>query len=466
MTKTSSEKRVVFINLAREKYSQTIANRLDQLGYLVTSASEKTWLNNPFKDTATIHVFALDEHYFQLKSKLFNVDNNPTLVLLCCTNEQLSKDIVKVCGDFALWPCSNEELMLRLSRLMAKTEMAIEPASIRHFEEKWINLNLVGKSPVFLQVLAIVEKSAKCDVPILVEGETGTGKEEIARAIHYLSSRRDDPFIPVNCGALPDTLIENELFGHEKGAYTDAKNDQSGLISQAEGGTLFLDEIESLPSKAQATILRFAQGQEYKPLGSKVPQKANVRIIAASNRPVSNLVAHGQLRSDLMYRLNVVSVKIPPLRERVTDIERLAEHFMNRIRIKYQKPEKQFHTDVINWMKSYHWPGNIRELENFIHREFVLTEGPIINLAGTIETDHTKNCRRKILDRRQAIVFDLPFSEAKHRVIEQFEQGYLSSLIKSANGNVTLAGKLAHKERRAIGKLLKKHCIDKDQYVR
>src|SRR5258706_4658136 len=196
--------------------------------------------------------------------------------------------------------------------------------------EDFGELNLVGRSPAFLEVLELTKRFSACDATVLVQGETGTGKELVARAIHYLGARRNFPFIPVNCGALPDSLVESELFGHARGAFTDARDARRGLIAEAQGGTLFLDEIEVLTPKAQVALLRFLQDLEYRPVGGAVVHDANVRIIAASNANLGTLQSDGHFRKDLLFRLNVLSVDLPPLRERQSDVVFLAEIFLKR----------------------------------------------------------------------------------------------------------------------------------------
>jgi len=270
----------------------------------------------------------------------------------------------------------------------------------------------------------------------------------------------------MNCGAIPDQLIENELFGHEKGAYTDAKQNQAGLTDQADGGTLFLDEIEAMSIKGQVTLLRFIEDNMIRPLGATKIRKVNVRIIAASNVCLSELVAQGLFRQDLFFRLNLLHLNLPPLRNRKADIQPLAEHFMQKYRHQYQQPDKRFHPDAVTWMHDYHWPGNVRELENFVHRSFLLSEDPEI-IQTAINHDNVQSCsRRKLFERRQIFKFDAPFNEAKNNVINHFEQSYLTWLISSSKGNVTQAADIAQKERRALGKLLKKHDINPVRYHR
>lgn len=331
---------------------------------------------------------------------------------------------------------------------------------------EFIGLNMVGRSPAFLDVISQLKKFSQADAPILIEGETGTGKEVAARAVHYIGSRRDKPFIPVNCGALPDSLIENELFGHSSGAYTDAKGDYAGLVAHANDGTLFLDEIEALSFKGQVVLLRFLQNQEYKPLGSKEIKTANVRVVAATNARLASLVEEGQFRQDLYFRLNILSLQMPPLRERFGDAELLAEHFMRRLREQYGQRDKHLLPSVRSFLRSYSWPGNVRELEAKIHRGFVLSEGDGVSLPDLQEEQSpVGEERRKVFDRRMNVSFDTNYNQAKAHVLEEFEKRYLAWLMELTQGNVTLAAKKAGKERRSLGKLIKKHGIDRKKYL-
>jgi DNA-binding NtrC family response regulator len=358
-------------------------------------------------------------------------------------------EIVFHCNEFALWPCPEGELDLRLKRLGATARKAAsqpEPGS-----DDLLHLNLIGNSRPFRNVVGRLKRFARCDAPVLIEGETGTGKELAARAVHYLSHRHEHPFIPVNCGALPDTLLENELFGHAKGAFTDAREPYTGLVAQAENGTLFLDELESLTLRGQVALLRFLQEMEYRPLGSARTIRANVRVIAATNVSAEVLAADRGFRKDLLYRLNIMPVCLPPLRERADDVLLLAEHFLADLRRRYGQPERYLHVDFIDWMRGHNWPGNVRELENLLHRQFLLSDEATIRLspttvpaAGPPPSPGTSAGA---------------FRAAKAQAIEVFEREYLSRLLTQAGGNVTLAAKRAGKERRAFGRLLKKHGI-------
>ncbi len=314
---------------------------------------------------------------------------------------------------------------------------------------------MIGNSTAFLTLLRQIGKIARTDACVLIEGETGVGKELTARAIHYLSARRSKPFISLNCGAIPESLIESELFGHARGAFTDAKTNRCGVISQADAGTLFLDEIDSLPCKGQVALLRFLQDRRYRPVGQSIEQISNSRVIAATNQPLQDLVERRAFRSDLMYRLNILRLYVPPLRERKTDIVLLARHFVKVYCERYGLPLKTLHSSSWVWMMRYEWPGNVRELESVIHRNVLLSEEYEIIIDECmphLPSQPMPSPSQEFLN----------FQDAKAHAIAEFERGYLSKLFKETQGNVSAAARLACKERRSLGKLLKKYGIDKN----
>jgi DNA-binding NtrC family response regulator len=246
----------------------------------------------------------------------------------------------------------------------------------------WTGLNLIGQSSLFLQALKCIRQWAAVDATVLLRGETGTGKELAARAIHQLSVRRDGPFVPLNCAALPDNLLEAELFGHVRGAFTDAKHDAKGLISQAQGGTLFLDEVDSLSAHAQAAILRFVQDHSYRPVGGPRIHHGDVRLIAASNADLPALSREGRFRQDLLFRINLLTVSLPPLRDREGDALLLARAFIERLCAQYDA-RRELDADSIAALQCPRpWPGNVRELENAVHRAFLMSTGPWIHLGA------------------------------------------------------------------------------------
>ena len=323
--------------------------------------------------------------------------------------------------------------------------------------DAFARLNLLGESPSFREALLVISRIAAFDATVLIQGETGTGKELAARALHYLSRRRDYPFIPVNCGALPDNLLESELFGHERGAFTDAKRASRGLVAQAEGGTLLLDEVEVMTPRAQVVLLRFLQDHKYRPVGGRQFSSGDLRIIASSNVDLEELVRRGEFRRDLLFRLGTLSVTMPPLRERGRDAVLLAEHFLHRFALQHSRPGKRLHPATIAWMASYPWPGNVRELENLMLREFLLGDGDAITIQpadqgapiGVGDDEHP---------------FEQAFKQAKARAVARFEKSYLSRLLTKTRGNVSLAARISQKDRSALNKLVKKHGLAGHQF--
>jgi DNA-binding NtrC family response regulator len=309
---------------------------------------------------------------------------------------------------------------------------------------------MIGRSLAFRIADALIEKIAAYDAPVLIEGETGTGKELAARAIHYRGARAARPFVPVNCGALPDALIENELFGHRRGAFTDARDDKPGLVELARGGTLFLDEVDALTPKAQVTLLRFLQDQQFRPLGGRREEQADVRIVTASNRVLEKQAASGAFRMDLLYRLKLLHLTLPPLRERREDIALLAEYFVAKAGARYRKPVMPIDPRTLAWFEGYAWPGNIRELEHLVQREFLIADGPSIVVPAP--------AGEPVADRAPSA--PLNYRQAKRQAVAEFEARFLASLIAQTNGNVSAAARLSGTERRHLGRLLKKHSLD------
>ncbi len=315
---------------------------------------------------------------------------------------------------------------------------------------------LIGLSPNFRETVALLDRIAPYDVPVVIEGETGTGKELAARAIHYGSDRRDHAFVPVNCGAIPDTLIEDELFGHHAGAFTDARSALPGLVEVAHKGTLFLDEVDGLSPRAQVTLLRFLQDQTYRPLGARIDRRCDLRVVAASNRNLDALVEAGGFRADLLFRLKLMFVVLPPLRARAGDVVLLSRHFVDGLNVRYPRLQKHVSPSLEAWLESQPWPGNVRELENFIHRLYLLTEGEALEPPGYQNTSPHAT--------PEPAVDDLDYRSAKAAAVANFDREFLRKLLQRTKGNVTAAAKVARKERRALGKLLRKYGLCPERF--
>jgi DNA-binding NtrC family response regulator len=333
---------------------------------------------------------------------------------------------------------------------------------------------LVGTSPAFLRALEHLPTMARGDATVLVCGETGTGKELVARAIHYLGERAGFPFVPVNCGALPDTLLEAELFGHERGAFTDARERRAGLVAQADRGTLFLDEVDSLTPRAQVALLRLLQDRTLRPLGSGRETQVDVRFVAASNASLAEMVQRGAFRADLYYRLAVLTLTLPPLRERREDVLELAGHLLAR----NLPPERtlRFSPDACAALLAHSWPGNVRELENAVLRGIHLAPGEVVSashlgLPGTpvIHLDDVPAAvgEAALAGAAHAGIAGMPpFQELKQQTIQAFERDYLVRAMARADGNVSHAARDAGKERREFGKLLKKYRVDPRDFIK
>ncbi|MGD0096977.1 MAG: sigma-54 dependent transcriptional regulator [Terracidiphilus sp.] len=377
----------------------------------------------------------------------------PIFAILPADNGDLLRLATETVDDFLLWPIRPEELRTRVARLLGPGTQALTDIQATLAAEIGLG-QLVGRDPAFLSALAQISIFGACDAPVLLTGETGTGKELCARVTHLLSKRHRGPFIPVDCGALPDHLFENELFGHSRGAFTDARSDQKGLVSLAHGGTLFLDEIDSLSLPAQSKLLRLLQERVYRPLGSEVFKQAEVRIIAATNRNLEDLVKQKTFRSDLFFRINVLRIHLPALRERRSDIALLCRHFIDEICKTNDLPRKVLSPAAASKLEQYPWPGNVRELYNSMQRAVLSSPGTQIAAAVFPLNLSDDDAEPGIGD-----AACLGFRSAKLHAIQHFEREYVKQMMEKHNGNVTQAAREACKDRRAFGRLAQKYRI-------
>ena len=314
-------------------------------------------------------------------------------------------------------------------------------------DEAWRQA-IVTRSPLMLRLLEQAGMVAQSDVSVLINGQSGTGKEIVAQAIHNASPRHDKPFVAINCGALPEQLLESELFGHARGAFTGAVSNREGLFQAAEGGTLFLDEIGDMPVALQVKLLRVLQERKVRPLGSNRDIEINVRIISATHRDLPKAMARGEFREDLFYRLNVVNLKIPPLSERAEDIPLLANHLLRQSADRHKPFVRAFSSDAMKRLMAANWPGNVRQLVNVIEQCVALTSSPVIGDALVEQALEGENTA-------------LPtFVEARN----QFELNYLRKLLQITRGNVTHAARMAGRNRTEFYKLLSRHELDANDF--
>jgi two-component system response regulator GlrR len=399
---------------------------------------------NPDVVVATLDTFQETNTALFLRSLKRAFPHRPVLVT---TTHPDTFDFFRVlemgASDFLLPPLRRCELLPRLMRQARVSHRG--DALVQKLKEDIGLKHIIGESPVFLDKVQCIPRFARCDATVLISGESGTGKELFARAIHYLSPRAGQPFIPVNCGALPENLVESEVFGHKRGAFTGAASDQAGLIREAEGGTFFLDEIDCLTPQAQVKLLRFLQDGEYRSVGSHQIRHANIRVIAAANADFSYIVRSGKFREDLFYRLNVLALKLPALRERSSDMLLLAFDFLEKQAAITEMRPKNLSLAALSRLLAHSWPGNVRELQNVLMRATVLSDRDSIEAA---DLD---------LPEEGFPAEDQSFRAMKSRVVWRFEHDFLATVLRAHQGNITRAASAVKKNRRAFWGLLRKH---------
>jgi len=354
-------------------------------------------------------------------------------------------------ADIFTPPLQAQDICTRLRRILQPK--STEEKISQTLKEKMGLRQLIGESSAFMTEIKKIPLVAKCHAGVLISGETGTGKELCARAIHYLSPRAGNAFIPINCGAIPTDLVENELFGHVQGAFTHANNSKFGLIAEADKGSLFLDEIDCLTPAAQVKLLRFLQEKEYRQLGSTKINQVDVRVIAATSLNIAEAVRTGRIRQDLYYRLDVIPITLPALRERRDDIPLLSRHFLGKYCQELDKQVHLFHPQAIQKLLLHDWPGNVRELEYVIERAVLFCEGMTIKPDDII---FPRLC--------ESAATQVTFKEAKNKMIDHFERTYIQGLLQVYEGNISKASKAAQKNRRAFWQLMRKHQINAQAY--
>jgi two-component system, NtrC family, response regulator GlrR len=369
---------------------------------------------------------------------------NPALPVIILTAHGTIPDAVEAVkrGVFGYLtkPFDAKALLSEVERAMA---IAGSPAAGGDGDDAW-RKEIITRNPTMEDILAKARLVAGSDVSVFIYGESGSGKELLARAIHHASARREQPFVAINCGAIPEQLLESELFGHVKGSFTGATRDHKGLFHTADGGTLFLDEIGDMPVSLQVKLLRVLQEKMVRPVGSTQSFAADVRVISATHRNIEAEMAEGNFREDLFYRLNVVALKLPALSERREDIPLLANHFLGTLSAKYKKKINGFAPESLELLVSASWPGNVRQLYNVVEQAVALATTPLIPL--TLAQTAIQNQQTELAS----------FEEAR----KKFEREYLTRLLKITEGNVTQAARLAKRNRTEFYKLLQRHQLD------
>ena len=353
--------------------------------------------------------------------------------------------------DYVPKPFDNEEIRALVRR--AREVLALRAENRRLREELAGEFRgLIGDSPGMREVYRLVRRAAPTDVTVLVTGESGTGKELVARAVHEESRRARGPFVALNCSALPGELVESELFGHLRGAFTGADRDREGLFEAADGGTLFLDEIGDLAVPAQAKLLRALEERQVLRVGATRPTAVDVRVVAATHRPLERLVAEGGFRQDLLFRLQVIQVQIPPLRERRDDIPALAVHFVRHFAERYGRPVREIDPGARRALLAYDWPGNVRELRNVVERAVVLAEGETLEAADLPPAVSGSTAPLRPAD---AALADLPFAEARARALDAFDRSFLGAALERHGRNVSRTARALEMHRQSLQKKLR-----------
>ncbi|WP_457551405.1 sigma-54-dependent transcriptional regulator [Desulfobacula sp.] len=376
--------------------------------------------------------------------------------------ESAVKAIKKGAYDFISKPFEQNEIIFKINKALERSLLLKE--NKRLLKEKKINPSqLIGQSDPMLKVYDQINLVASSDVTVLITGESGTGKDLTARSIHALSPRKDNAFIPVNCPTIPESILESELFGYKKGAFTNATRNKDGLFQEADRGTIFLDEIGDIGPSIQTKLLRVLQEKEIKPLGDTKAIKVDVRIIASTNRNLKQKMADHELREDFFYRLNVLPIELPPLRNRITDIPILAEHLVLKHCKKLKKAPKIISEQVMDLLMKQSWPGNVRELENILVQGILYSKKNIIDLHDIpLEDSAKKKNGFKGFDSESSA--GLPYKEAKEKLLHEFNHNYIGAKLSMSDGNITQAARQCHMDRQGLQQIMKRFSIDPEKF--
>lgn len=429
---------------------ELIKMRLESAGYeVVTALNEEEAITVAKEEAITLSIVDLKlvhKDGISLMEELHSINPNMPVILLTAHGsiESAVEAMKKGAFDYLTKPFNPQELLVQVERALENRRLTTEIERLKGLlKEKYDFQNIVAKSKKMQHVLEQVSHIAKTDSTVYIYGESGTGKELIAKAIYLASERKDKPFVAINCAAIPETLLESELFGFEKGAFTGAIRDSKGLFARAHQGTIFLDEIGDMPLSIQAKLLRVLQEQQFYPVGGEKPIKVDVRIIVATNKDLEAEVKNGSFREDLFYRIHVIPIKLPSLREKKEDIPILVEDFLKKFNQKIKKNIKGLTSSAIKKLMLYDWPGNVRELENTIEYAVALTQQDVISEDIILPA---KDLPAEPLK---------PLKEAR----EDFEKIYLIRLLEFTGGNVSRAAELAGKYRADFYNLIKKYNI-------
>jgi DNA-binding NtrC family response regulator len=408
-----------------------------------------------------------DKNGLEVLDTIHSLDPGLTVIMMTGygTIELAVDAIRRGAWDFVTKPLNLDSLTRMLIKGLERNQLIVENQKLRSriCPEESVP-DFIGQSPSMQQLYKRIQTSADSEYTVLIRGASGTGKELCARAIHALSKRAKKPFVMVNCPAIPEHLLESELFGYRKGAFTGAERDHAGLFFQANGGTICLDEIGDIPVSVQTKLLRVLQEQEIKQLGAATSTKIDVRIIASTNADLESKITAGEFREDLYYRLEVLTLRMPSLSEIPEDIPLLADHFLRKARRELDSGEKRFSPQALETLVQRNWPGNIRELQNVIRRAVLFCQGSVIEahhlmvdpLLPVAEADADQNRQRTVT----------PYKEAKDQCIDTFTRQYVNTLLHESNGNISQAARMSDLTRAALQKIMRRYNIDGDRFRR
>ena len=428
-----------------------IRMRLEAADYQVSTASDSAaslqTVRNREIDLALVDLKLAGEDGIALMEQLHQLHADLPVIILTAHGSIGSavEAMKKGAANYLTKPFDHQELLLQINSALEKRRLSREVTTLRSIcSNKFGFDNIIGNSTRMKRILEQVAQAAETDSNVHIEGESGTGKELIAKSLHLASTRKKGPFVAINCAAIPETLLESELFGYRKGAFSGAFGDKKGLFTQAHNGSFFLDEISEMPLSMQSKLLRVLEEREFYPLGGHQTVKVNARIITASNKDLEALVTQNRFREDLYYRIHVILVKLPPLRERKEDIPLLARHFLKKFASDMNKNIEEFSSAALQKLLEHSWPGNVRELENAVESAVALASGGEITAELLLPK----------YDRQTSAI--KPLKKAK----DDFLKDYLVQLIEFTGGNVSQAAKLAGKYRADLYDLLKKYKLD------
>ncbi len=440
---------------------KVLSKNLDCAIELAVSGEEALAKLDHFKpDILLTDIKMPDMDGLQLLKKTKEIDPTITTIIMTGygTIEMAVQAIKEGAYEFFEKPFDNNRIVRAVKRALERTILVRENRQLQNRLSKDNPLDrMIGRAPRMIQTKDLLSRFAGSDATVLIRGQSGTGKEVAARTIHALSSRASRKMVAVNCPALPEQILESELFGYKKGAFTGAETDKDGLFIEADGSTILLDEIGDIPISIQTKLLRVLQEKEIQPLGQTKSFKIDVRVIASTNQDLEAKMKSGDFREDLFYRLNVMSITLPSLNEITEDIPHLAAHFLSMFSNEYEKNGLEFTPESLQWLIDHHWQGNVRELQNVVNRAVLLTSGKTVQVEDLADTSklETKTPVADVTETDLNLFQKLPYNQAKKELLSHFTTVYLSTALEKTSGNVTAAAKLSGIERQAFQRLMR-----------